>query len=177
MPLNGNRFKGNTQKKGKKNPFITDFDANLDRYAQVVDKKGGTQVEVAPIDANGQKVYVRIPGKFYKKVWFNRGDIVVITKVTDNMEEIKGKAPEHELNKLKNQFDKMNLDLGDVKNIVKFAESDDDSDESDDDDENDNKKKGKRVIKIPPQMNRNFDIDINSEDSSKSNNGIDVDDI
>jgi len=149
MPFNGNKVKGNKLKKSSKgHDQYADYDPTTDRYAVVVDRKGGKHIKVQPIDnKKGDTVMATIPGRFYKRGnWFYSGDYVVITYVTDNISEIKGRIKDSELGKIKHKFEKMSE--GD--DIVKFKSPDDEEseennneseDDSNQDFENEPKKK------------------------------------
>jgi translation initiation factor IF-1 len=74
---------GNKAKKGKrggrmsKNP-TTEFNTEdgLHFYAQVTSKVGGNTIEV--LLQTGETVHASIPGRFKKRVWFNKDDLIVV---------------------------------------------------------------------------------------------------
>lgn len=74
---------GNKAKKGKrggrmsKNP-TTEFNTEdgLHFYAQVTSKVGGNTIEV--LLQTGETVHANIPGRFKKRVWFNKDDLIVV---------------------------------------------------------------------------------------------------
>jgi hypothetical protein len=112
MPIgNGNRLKGNNQKKtararGRKDVNV-DFDKDTDQYAQVINMQGGKHMTVLPL-GNKDKEYIRatIRGIHHKKVWFKVDDFVVI-RTDGNLVEVQGKASEYDINMVKKEFEKM----------------------------------------------------------------------
>ena len=74
---------GNKAKRGKrggrmsKNP-TTEFNTEdgLHFYAQVTGKVGGNTIEV--LLQTGETVHANIPGRFKKRVWFNKDDLIVV---------------------------------------------------------------------------------------------------
>lgn len=167
--MNGNKFKGNKSKKERRrrNPDA-EYDSDNDRYAKIINLHGDCRVTVEPVDSDEKVILcASIPGKFKKKVWFNRGDYVVINQVVDNKWMVKGKINQKELKKIINMFDKKNNndDLG----VIKFTgdESESNSEEKEVNDKHNNKKKQK----IAPQPERNFDIiDSSSDEKSDEKN-------
>ena len=135
---NGNKFKGNKQKKASRarKSAVVGLDESVDQYAVVDRLMGGNHIEVKTLK-DDKPVMVSIPGRFYKRVWFNKGDVVIISKIIDNLFEIKGKVAENELLKLKSQFDKLDKSNGDTRCLVRFGDEDDSDD--DDDDQKDTK--------------------------------------
>lgn len=143
---NGNKFKGNKGKKGRrrKNPYA-DFDPDVDRYGKVIELMGGSHVRVQPIDCEEKDaVQARIPGKFYKKIWFKKDDFVVITQISNNLSELKGKVSESDINKVRGKFDKMSN--GDSSNVIRFAGEDYSDSDEDNEDIEDSKKNSKKQI-------------------------------
>lgn len=135
---NGNKFKGNKAKKGKKrkNPYAT-FDEKFDQYAKVVNMQGGKHMTVQPLDnLNGCTVLAIIKGKHHRKVWYNKDELIVIRNIgkRDNnkdLYEVQGKVQVQENSAVRNKFDKLQ---GDEDNNYIFADDDEisDSDSSDD---------------------------------------------
>jgi translation initiation factor IF-1 len=74
---------GNKAKRGKrggrmsKNP-TTEFNTEdgLHFYAQVTSKVGGNTIEV--LLQTGETVHANIPGRFKKRVWFNKDDLIIV---------------------------------------------------------------------------------------------------
>jgi translation initiation factor IF-1 len=74
---------GNKAKKGKrggrmsKNP-TSEFntDDGLHFYGQMIGKIGGNTIEV--LLQTGETVHASIPGRFHKRVWFNKDDLIVV---------------------------------------------------------------------------------------------------
>jgi len=127
---NGNRLKGNAQKKASRTNknSSTSFDDTTDQYGLIERLVGGRHIEVKTLK-NNKPIMANIPGRFYKRVWFNKGDIVIVTQVAENMLEIKGKPSEDDLPKIRYQFDKMDRANGDSRGIIQFGDYDDSDDE------------------------------------------------
>lgn len=132
----GNKFKGNKQTKGgrgKKNATAK-FDEDTDINAIVESNLGGAHLKMINIK-DGRSFRATIPGKFRKKIWFKAGDAVVVTKVMDNVFEIKGKISDFDMAKIRGQIEKLNQQNGDIKCNIHFGDENDVFSESDDDDE------------------------------------------
>jgi len=84
---------GNKAKKGKrggrlsKNP-TTEFNTEdgLHFYAQVTSKVGGNTIEV--LLQTGETVHASIPGRFKKRVWFNKDDLIVVRQESGKFYDI-----------------------------------------------------------------------------------------
>lgn len=159
--VNGNRLKGNAVKKANRvrKKTITSFDKTVDQYAMVDKMVGGHHLEAKTLK-NRTPIIIRIPGRFYKRVWFNRGDLLIITQVAENIMEIKGKPSEEELPKIRYQFDKQGRANGDTKNIIHFGDYDesDEENEDDKDDKDEKDEKNNTTIyrkPIPKDINKN----------------------
>lgn len=62
-------------KRRSKNPNLAvDITTGVDHYAQVQKRLGGNRLSILLDD--GQEVQAVIPGKFFKKLWFNPGDFI-----------------------------------------------------------------------------------------------------
>ena len=96
---NLNKFKRKGNGKRKRRNAMTKVEGDFDHYAIITDFSGSTRLLAKLLD--GPVVSVRIPNKFYKKVWFRKDDIIIVTKLADTMFEIKGKVPDNELNLIK----------------------------------------------------------------------------
>src|SRR5579872_6350206 len=133
--MNGNKFKGNKQKKGgrTRKEVYSDFDQKTDRYGKIVGLEGGKGISVLLLDStDGKPVRAAIRGIHHKKVWFKKDDIVVVRG-----EEIWGKVNDNEVNRIRRQFDTIEGGKGDKSSII-FRDVNDFND--DDDDEEDDKK-------------------------------------
>lgn len=153
---NGNRLKGNAVKKANRTrkKATTPFDQTVDQYAMVERLLGGPHLEAKTLK-NLKPIVVRIPGRFYKRVWFNKGDLVIITQVAENIMEIKGKPSEEDVSKIRYQFDKQDRVNGDTKSMIRFGDYEE-SDEDDDEEELDESKKTTIYSKpIPKDRNKN----------------------
>lgn len=88
---NGNKFKGNKGKKRKTHEV--ELDEKEDYYALVLKSYGGNRIEVIPENArDDETVSVMIPGRMFKKTWFNENDIIVVTGNKENGDVIKGRV-------------------------------------------------------------------------------------
>jgi len=156
MSGNGNRLKGNAVKKANRarKKSTTPFDQTVDQYAIVERLLGGPHLEAKTLK-NQNPIVVRIPGRFYKRVWFNRGDALIITQVAENIMEIKGKPSEEDVPKIRYQFDKQDRANGDTKSMIRFGDYDE-SDEDDAEEEKDESNKSGIYSKpIPKDRNKN----------------------
>lgn len=153
MPVgNGNNVKGNIVKKRarKKKATQAELDPDCDQYAKVISPEGGKHLRVMPLGSYDKKtVAVDIPGRFHKKVWFNKDDIIVITHASKDTSgrqkfEVKGRVGDGEVARIRTKFDRMD---GDGTNALIFGDVDNLSD-----DEDDNKK-------IPMQPIRKFKLE------------------
>jgi translation initiation factor IF-1 len=131
MPVgNGNKFKGNKVKKsarGRKSGQAN-FDAATDQYACVVNIEGGKHVNVLLLDSVDKKsTPALIPGKFHRKVWFKKDDLVVVMG-NGNLMEIKGMVSDSEIPRIRSKFDKLH---GNNDRSLIFGNDDDNDDGSD----------------------------------------------
>ena len=116
---NGNLFKGNVQQKKQrkeenkeqyrsrnKKKSIIDVISKEDQYAFIDSLDGGKHAKVILIESIDRRPIIAvIPGKFHKRVWFKKGDVVIVSE-NGNLFEIKGKANEAEANQIRAKFDK-----------------------------------------------------------------------
>ena len=83
---------GNKAKKGKrvrltKNPKKEfDTDNGIYFYGQVKGKLGGNTLEV--LLQTGETIHATIPGRFMRRVWFNKDDLIVVSNETDNFYDV-----------------------------------------------------------------------------------------
>ncbi len=124
----GKKGKGKTSGKKTETPFA---DSPGLLYAQVKNKLGGDRIFVDCSDGVDRQAI--IPGSFYKKVWINKSDIILIQLNELNTKEsyILYKYDQNEAHTLKSQgllkFELANID----DDNIQFG---DDSDQSDDED-------------------------------------------
>ena len=78
---------GNKAKKGKRGGRITknpskefDTDNGIYFYGQVKGKLGGNTLEV--LLQTGETIHATIPGRFMRRVWFNKDDLIVVSNET-----------------------------------------------------------------------------------------------
>lgn len=110
---NGNIYKGNRQQKEErrkknkeqhKKSSIVNSVSGDESYAFVDSLLGGKHVRVTMIDgADNKSVIAVIPGRFYKRVWFKKDDVVIVSE-NGNLREIKGKASESEASTIRSKF-------------------------------------------------------------------------
>lgn len=135
MTRNGNIIKGNQGKKDRRkiNPHVAFMEGNS--YGKIVKLSGceHVEVELATKNEDGLKnITCRIPGKMYKKIWFNKDQIVVVGgSISKKVYELRGFPLESEEKQARKLFDKSSDD-NNVDVHIGCGESDD---ESDDDDE------------------------------------------
>lgn len=130
------------KRSGKKNthaggveemPYKT-LDSNY-AYAVVLDKKGGNKLLVKRDDISTECL-ASIPGKFYKRVWVNKGDIILVNKdplFGGNCEMIY-KYNDKEVRQLRSQklidFEVQTMDDSSKSNIL-FGDEEQDIDDDD----------------------------------------------
>lgn len=157
-----NTIGGKGAKRGKrrsKNPNLSvDVSTGIDHYAQVQKRLGGNRLQVLLDD--GQEVQAVIPGKFFKKLWFNSGDFIhvrcensnfydVIQKLLDPTEQQHAATAlgkklddgEHNIFRPDVQEDDEE-DEFDIDNIDNIADGMEDSDDVEDDDKTQNSGSG-----------------------------------
>jgi translation initiation factor IF-1 len=112
-----NLFGGNKYKKGKKggrknkNPTDTfDVTDGVHYYGQVIQKLGHNRLSIKL--QTGETIQGVIPGKFMKKLWFNKEDFVVVEHVGGEFYDIiqKIQAPDQLETAAKNIGIKLNKD-------------------------------------------------------------------
>jgi translation initiation factor IF-1 len=88
-----NTIGGKNYKKGKKGGRATknptkefDTDNGIFFFAQVKSKLGGNTIEV--LLQTGESVHATIPGRFLRKVWFNKDDLIVVSNETANYYDV-----------------------------------------------------------------------------------------
>lgn len=116
---NGNITKGNKGKKARRraDPY-GDFQEGEDQYGRVYNLSGIDHLEVeltSPNEDGDKIVKCRIPGRFYKKVWFKKHDLVVVgERFSEKIYELKGKVRESDANRVKRMFDSAENDDNDM---------------------------------------------------------------
>ena len=130
---------GNKAKKGKrcrltKNP-MNEFDTGngIYFYGQVKGKLGGNTLEV--LLQTGETVHATIPGRFMRRVWFNKDDLIVVLNETGNFYDVIQKVTKPSI-----QIQAMNaLNIKLDKDDSQIFRADDKEFEQDDEDEDDEK--------------------------------------
>jgi translation initiation factor IF-1 len=131
---NGNRTKGN---KGKKNRRRVNPNADIDdgdRFGRIYKNEGQhVTVELPTENEDGNKlIKCRIPGKMWKKIWFNKGDLVVVAgKISDNVHELKGKVSDSDVRKVKRMFESTDNNGEDIGVLIGGDENEDEQDHDD----------------------------------------------
>ena len=100
---------GNKAKRGKNAPKSNnralrtkDSSNDLELYAKVISRAGGSPPIILVLCEDGKERHVVVRGKFSKKVWMNKDDIVLVTLNADSGEsgEITAKYNPGEVNRL-----------------------------------------------------------------------------
>jgi translation initiation factor IF-1 len=131
---NGNLTKGNKGKKNRRrvNPYADYEDG--DQYGRVYKNEGQhVTIELPNENEDGEKlVKCRIPGKMWKKIWFNKGDLVVVAgKISENIYELKGKVSDSDARKVKRMFESTDNDGEDIGVRIGGDENEDEQDHDD----------------------------------------------
>lgn len=180
---NGNKFKGNQQKKLNRaqKSANDEFNPEIDRYAKIASIDGGKHVTLKLCENNVKKLMPAIiRGIHHKKLWFNKDDMVVV-RDNGNLNEIWRKVTQAEIHIVQKEFDKLDNENGSSGNDIIFREPDaNDTSESSDDESNNVDKH----LRIAPQPTRKFVIDNDSDDDNDDTDGniqngknIEIDDI
>jgi len=125
--MNGNKFKGNKQKKGSRGrkDVYADFNSDTDHYGKILGLEGGKHASVSLLP-NGNTIRAMLRGIHHKKVWFKKEDLVII-RGDSNFAEVWGKVNDNESNQIRREFDK--LEGKNNSSMVIFNESDDSDDD------------------------------------------------
>ena len=133
-------------------------------YCQVKKKLGGNRLEVECND--GQTRQAIIPGSFYKRVWLNANDILLLQINEHDTSEgfILYKYDSNEAHHLKTQGD-LKFDLSEMShsNEIVFGEGDN----SEDDDEDVHKEVEKELTRVQLKEKEKLDNKKKSEDRQK----------
>jgi len=130
-----NIFGGNKYKKGKKggrknkNP-TTAFDVTdgVHYYGQVIQKLGHNRLSIKL--QTGETIQAIIPGKFMKKLWFNKEDFIVVEHTGGEFYDVIQKI--QALDQLETAAKSIGIKLNkDDYNIYRADEDDEDDDEND----------------------------------------------
>ncbi len=88
-----NTIGGKNYKKGKKGGRATknptkefDTENGIFYYAQVKSKLGGNTLDV--LLQTGESVHATIPGRFLRRVWFNKDDLIVVSNETGSFYDV-----------------------------------------------------------------------------------------
>ena len=181
---NGNRTKGNSEKKNRRrvDPYAEKEETDLIGRVYRNDGQHIT-VELPTENEDGEKlIKCRISGRMWKKIWFNKGDILVIThKFSEKIYEIKGKVNDAELRDAKKLFQDMDNKDEDLGVLIGDEDLDDEQDHDDmilgvnsklvknENHKNSTKQESNKNITIPTKK-------VQDEDSS-SVDSINIDDL
>ena len=136
---------GNVRRRSKNPDIPVDTSTGIDFYGNVTGLNGDCCLQVKLV--NGEIVQAQIPGRFRKKVWFNKDDYIHVKR-----DGTDGKFYYDVIQKIVNQSELMNAraafgDDSDIFNPAKIDEDDEDYDKinsSDDDNDNDDELKQNR---------------------------------
>ena len=188
-----NTFGGKKHKKGKKggrgtkNPTkLFDTGNGIFYYAQVKSKLGGNTLDV--LLQTGESVHATIPGRFLRKVWFNKDDLIVVSNETDNyydvIQKITNPAIQAEaMTALNIKLDKDNSQLFRT-DIDEIEDEDEDEDENENEDEDEKEVSKAKLNALRKKKDKERDLqrrEGNDEDReisvvTKNRNGCDNDD-
>lgn len=177
---NGNISKGNKGKKGRRRTNqYADYEDGVDKYGRIYKLNGveHLDVELPTPNEDGETIIAcRIPGRFYKKVWFNIGQFVVVGgKFSEKLHELKGRVPESEANKVKRMFD--NADDGEDIG-VQIGGDEDEMEEDHDDMMLGVKSKTVKTSNDASEKKVSISTKVdNADDDSESIESIDLDDL
>lgn len=158
MVVNGPKG-GKKQRRGGRKRIDPSCDVENDTevYAVVKGKIGDTHISVVTLD--GQELNPRIPGKFWKKIWFKTGNYVVVIRGDGNIDEIKGMVIENKIKNVKREFEKMGSENKGIKALISFIEK------KEKEEQEENESSEDELSKIPQQPNRDFDLKDRQDDS------------
>jgi translation initiation factor IF-1 len=173
---NGNITKGNNAKKNRRkvNPYGTHDEG--DQYGRIFKNEGQhVTVELPHENEDGEKlIKCRISGKMWKKIWFNKGDLVVIAgKITNNVYELKGKVSDYDIRNVKRMFE--NTDNNDEDIGVRIGD-----DENEDEQDHDDMILGvnsRAISSTDTSKKITISTKTNSDDDIESFGSIDLDDL
>jgi len=151
-----NKFGGSGHKKskrGNRNRVGAFNEESGDYYAKVIKIAGDNKVDVKLHD--GRLMQVRIPGRYFRKVWVRPEDLICCTE-----EEMRWKVDnESERSAARKLF----LAHGGTDTLFGSA-NDEESDEEESDEEDDNDRYQQLVTGATEQVNQNSDDDVSDGD-------------
>jgi len=159
---NGNKFKGNKQKKGRRTrkEMFAKYDDSSDTYGKIIASQGGKHMSVLLLgDTDKKPVSASVRGIHHKKVYFKKDDIVVI-RHSGNLCEIWGYVDESEIRRVRDDFNRFENN-GNQSSIIfqdtnKLYPSSSSSDEDD------------KTGKVLPQQTKPLFPDSNSSSESEN---------
>lgn len=159
--VNGNKFKGNKQKKGRRGrkEMHADYDDTSDTYGKIVSVQGGKQLTVLLLDSIDKKpVTAHVRGIHHRRVYFKKDDLVVV-RDCGNILEIWGYVNESEIRRVRDEFNTYENDGNQNSIIFREANSIYPSSSEEEEKQNDNI--------VPPQQNQpTFPVSDSSEENS-----------
>lgn len=177
---NGNKFKGNKQKKGRRSrkEMFASYDEESDTYGKIIGSQGGKHLSVLLLgDAEQKPIMASVRGIHHKKVYFKKDDLVVV-RHNGNLYEIWGHIDESEIRRVREDFNRFENN-GNQSSII-FQDKNNIYPSSDDDDE-DGVTQSKVSVNseniVPPQNLPTYPISCSSEDSieaDESSSDIDI---
>lgn len=178
---NLNKFKNLRRRKNAS----ASFSERTDMYGFVKELSGDKHLVFIPVIGDIIAKYslcARIPGKFFKRVWFRKDDLIVVTKLAENLYEIKGKVAENEIDAIKNKFimsdekikDSVVIEFSYANNknndVVEFTQNNSESD-NESDIENTNNKTNDDINTNDDVINNKLSTNVDNN----SDNDIDID--
>jgi len=153
----GKGHKKSARARKTKNPS-TIFDTNdgKHQYAQVIQKLGHNRLSVKT--QSGETVQAVIPGKFMKKVWFNKDDFIVINSENDDYYDVVQKLVTSDMQNLAAMALGTKLDKDDYNIYQTNMHDDSDSDDDNDNNNNNNTNDHKSTASVFRKREKDRDI-------------------
>lgn len=178
MNGNGNKFKGNKQKKAKRTrkEMHAKFDESMDTYGKIVASQGGKHLSVLLLgDTDMKPIMASVRGIHHKKVYFKKDDFVVI-RHNGNLHEIWGHVDDSEIRRVREEFNRFENN-GNQSSII-FQDNNKLYPSSSSEEDNNNKN-GKTIPQVAAQKFKPVLPDSNSSsskssDESSSDSDIDI---
>jgi len=166
---NGNKFKGNKQKKGRRGrkEMFASYDEESDTYGKIVGSQGGKHLSVLLLgDAEQKPIMASVRGIHHKKVYFKKDDLVVV-RHNGNLYEIWGYIDESEIRRVREDFNRFENN-GNQSSII-FQDKNNLYPSSDDDEEGDTIKENVSANSehiVPQQKLPTYPISCSSSENS-----------
>lgn len=172
---NGNKFKGNKQKKGRRTrkEMFAKYDDSSDSYGKILASQGGKHMSVLLLgDAEKKPIMATVRGIHHKKVYFKKDDLVVI-RHSENLYEIWGHVDESEVRRVRDEFNRFEND-GNQSSII-FRDNNNIYPSSDDEEDNRSVVPQKPRSMLPSSSSSSSSSDKSgSDEESSSDSEIDI---